>query len=138
MAYNIAVPSTNLTGTIESAVATILSIDAGTTGNTTLFTVPTGKTFVPTKLYLVSTAYNTVVVGAFAASVGVAGAAYTDLIAALAITGVSALNGYQYNAILAPTRTTALAATEVVTLKIATGITSGTLTLKAVLFGFYI
>jgi len=74
------------TGAYEMAVFSATSIDGKATGNTSLGTVPSGKTFVPLFAITRVTSANTVLSVA-TASIGTNSPNYNDLVAATALTG---------------------------------------------------
>lgn len=77
-------------------LATVTGINAKSTGQTTLYTVPTGKTCVVTAAIIRCTAASSITNGP-TASVGFTSTAYTDIYAAanmVALTGTTSIFGY--------------------------------------------
>lgn len=121
--------------TSEGIVAVVGSIDLKATGQTTIYTVPTGYTFYPTLVYLESTSVDTLSVLS-TLSMGVVGGGYNDII-----------NGY--TSLTLPTQGTkreitfnsdvgSFAAGSVIKLDVDTGSTATTHTGKIYLLGYLI
>jgi hypothetical protein len=117
---------------VLSGAATTAGIDGTAIGNTTLFTVPTGKSFVISRVIVIPTTVTGLAILP-TVSVGKTGAAYVDVIASGILTGVSAAST---SITLSPiVGASVLAAGENLVLRVGTGATATAYTFKAVVIG---
>lgn len=115
----------------EGLVARVTGIDAKTTGTTNIYTVPTGKTFVVTKIVVRVTAATSITVGA---TYGFGIAANEDDIVASAVVALTANNTY---AVLLPKTGAVIGqSTNVIKIGIDGAATGTSQTLAVDLFGY--
>lgn len=121
----------------QSLLATITGINLKNTGQTTLITVPTGKTLIMTDVILVPTSVNTIAVAPII-RIGKS-ASYNEWAPLVTLTGLNASNQYlSVGTFVAGIIRSLFASTEVVKLDVQTGATATSLTCTAYIFGLFI
>lgn len=130
--------SHNIPNSVQIGVlATVLGINLKNTGQTTLYTVPSGKTLIITDILLIPTTANTITIPPII-RIGKA-SNYNEWAPLVTLTGLNAANQL-FSLATAATgliRQT-FAAGEVVKLDVQTGATATSLTITTYLFGFLI
>lgn len=118
-------------------LATITSINLKNTGQTTLYTVPTGKTLFLTEIVMSATAASTITIPPII-RVGKA-SSYNEWLPLTTLTGLDTTNKFtQLTVSSTLLMHQTFAAAEVVKLDVQTGSTATTLTATAYLFGFLV
>ena len=114
---------------------TKFSIDAKTTGSTLLFTTKSNERFYPTSITMEVTAAS-VIVGVCTLSIGTNSATYNNILAATALTGMTAANKV-VSMNLTSLVIDSIAASTGVYVNITVGATATTKTIKITIHGYY-
>lgn len=131
------VPSSELIGGATGILASITGVDLKTTGQTTLYTVPAGKTLVLTDVIALATTASTITIAPIV-RIGKA-SSYNEWLPLTTLTGLDTTNKFTslgMSAALLMHQT--FAAGEVVKIDVQTGSTATTLTVTLHLLGFLV
>lgn len=120
----------------NNLIAIMDNIDAKTTGETTIYTVPSGKRLVITNVFIIPetiTAFSSI----FALSIGTNSSNYDNLFEIKSMLGLDTVSKFwQFNNLSG--LSVINEASDIIKCKITTGATATTYTIKVLLFGYFL